>query len=92
MVSAGAGLGDMALEHLGLALALDVPLFVILTKIDLGAARVQVALEALDAALTAAPHGLRRAPLLVSASRRREHVKTMNYVIFVNIVFDKSTR
>ncbi|KAF4521526.1 hypothetical protein B566_EDAN012215 [Ephemera danica] len=66
VVSAGAGcLGDMALEHLGLALALDVPLFVILAKIDLGAARVHAALEALEAALSSAPHGLRRVPLLV---------------------------
>ncbi|XP_059475632.1 GTP-binding protein 2 isoform X1 [Neocloeon triangulifer] len=65
VVSAGAGLGGMAQEHLGLVLALDVPLFVIVTKMDLGAARVQATLEALETALQSAPHGLRRVPLLV---------------------------
>jgi GTPase len=68
VVGAGTTVGGMFQEHLGLALALDVSLFVIVTKTDLGAARVQSTLEALENAFRTAPHGLRRAPLLIETS------------------------
>ncbi|CAB3382949.1 Hypothetical predicted protein [Cloeon dipterum] len=64
VVSAGAGLAGTAHDHLALVLALDVPLFVIVTKTDLGGTRVQATLDALDAAL----RGLQRTPLLVHSA------------------------
>jgi len=67
VVSAGTVTGGMFQEHLGLALALDVSLFVIVTKTDLGASRVQATLEALESAFKTAPHGLRRVPLLIQS-------------------------
>ena len=51
MVGANAGIVGMTKEHLGLALALSVPVFVVVTKIDMCPPNV------LQVNLTRFPHG-----------------------------------
>lgn len=65
MVGANAGVIGMAKEHLGLALALQVPLFVIVTKIDMCPPNVLKSTLKLLQKILKSP-GCRKMPILVS--------------------------
>ena len=63
-MGANAGVVGMAKEHLGLALALSVPVFVVVTKIDMCPANIlQETLRMLQKILKSA--GCRKIPVLV---------------------------
>ncbi|KAI9500189.1 P-loop containing nucleoside triphosphate hydrolase protein, partial [Coemansia spiralis] len=65
MVAANAGLTGMAKEHLGLALALNVPVFVVITKIDMCPPMVlDATLKQLTKVLRSS--GCRKLPLIVN--------------------------
>ncbi|CAF3097727.1 unnamed protein product [Rotaria sp. Silwood2] len=67
MVGANAGIIGMTKEHLGLALALGVPVFVVVTKIDMAPANVlQETMKLLQKILRSA--GCRKIPLLVQTN------------------------
>lgn len=61
VVSGSAGIVGMTKEHLALALALDVPFFIVVTKIDLASPTATV--RSLDSVLKSV--GCRKAPILV---------------------------
>lgn len=66
MIGANAGIVGMTKEHLGLALALNVPVFVVVTKIDMCPSNVlQDTLKLLQKILKSP--GCRKIPMLVTS-------------------------
>lgn len=66
VVSASAGVVPMTQEHLGIAVALEVPFFIMVTKIDVTARpRLQATLDALRAELVRV--GCKKVPLVVTS-------------------------
>lgn len=66
MIGANAGIIGMTKEHLGLALALSVPVFVVVTKIDMCPVEVLNETLSLLMRILKSP-GCRKIPLLVSS-------------------------
>lgn len=66
MVGANAGVIGMAKEHLGLALALGVPVFVVVTKIDMCPPNVLQETMNLLVRILKSP-GCRKIPILISS-------------------------
>eukprot|EP00042_Codosiga_hollandica_P051588 m.636482 g.636482 ORF g.636482 m.636482 type:complete len:627 (+) comp58310_c0_seq9:184-2064(+) len=67
MVGANAGIIGMTKEHLGLALALNVPVFIVVTKIDMCPANIlEMTLRVLQKMLKSP--GCRKLPVMVSSS------------------------